>query len=103
MPTKECLAQGYILVPTQLKLLVLFSFLKKHRRRKKIVVFLSTVAVTKFFVELFNYIDVPVHGLHGAMTQCERTKTFNAFMGSSTGVLLATNVAARGLDIPRLD
>ena len=67
------------------------------------MVFLSTVKVTQFFVSLLNYIDLKVHGLFGAMSQSERTKTFDAFIASSSGVLLATNVAARGLDIPNID
>lgn len=103
VPTRECLVQGYVMVEMNRKFLVLFTFLKKHYRKKKVMVFFSTVAVTQYFVELLNYIDVPVFGLCGAMTQKERTHTFNEFMHSANGVMLATNVAARGLDIPNID
>eukprot|EP01083_Nonionella_stella_P097323 273538_1 len=103
VPTRECLEQGYIVVDTHRKLLLLFSFIKKHCASKKIMVFFSTVAVTRYFVSLLNYVDIGVHGLFGAMSQSERSKTFNAFIESSNGVLLATNVAARGLDIPNID
>jgi len=102
-PTLPCLVQGYITVPLQRKFLLLFSFLKKHGGDKKIMVFFSTVNVTKYYVQLLNYIDVKVYGLYGAMSQSERTKTFDAFIGAKRGVLLATNVAARGLDIPEID
>eukprot|EP00483_Globobulimina_turgida_P007417 UN07431 len=37
------------------------------------------------------------------MSQSERSRTFNSFIASKNGVLLATNVAARGLDIPNID
>ncbi|CAA9434713.1 MAG: DEAD-box ATP-dependent RNA helicase DeaD (CshA) [uncultured Rubrobacteraceae bacterium] len=38
--------------------------------------------------------------LHGGKTQAQRTKTLAAFVGGRTSILIATNVAARGLDIP---
>lgn len=38
--------------------------------------------------------------LHGGKTQAQRTKTLAAFAGGKTRILVATNVAARGLDIP---
>ncbi|CAD2215352.1 DEAD/DEAH box helicase/Type III restriction enzyme, res subunit/Helicase conserved C-terminal domain/Domain of unknown function (DUF4217), putative [Angomonas deanei] len=57
-----------------------------------------------------GFIDVNVFKLHGNMTQTDRASVFNAFKhGSNThlptnkGVLLCTDVAARGLDMPRID
>ncbi|MBA2441708.1 MAG: DEAD/DEAH box helicase [Rubrobacter sp.] len=38
--------------------------------------------------------------LHGGKTQSQRDKTLAAFAGGRTRILVATNVAARGLDIP---
>ncbi len=38
--------------------------------------------------------------LHGGKTQGQRDKTLAAFVGGRTRILVATNVAARGLDIP---
>ncbi len=40
--------------------------------------------------------------LHGGKTQAQRTKTLAAFVGGQTRILVATNVAARGLDIPNV-
>jgi ATP-dependent RNA helicase DeaD len=40
--------------------------------------------------------------LHGGKTQAQRGKTLAAFIGGRTRILVATNVAARGLDIPNV-
>jgi len=41
-----------------------------------------------------------VAGLHGGMRQSERERVMAAFKSGTIDVLVATNVAARGLDIP---
>jgi ATP-dependent RNA helicase DeaD len=41
-----------------------------------------------------------VAGLHGGMRQAERDRVMAAFKAGDIDVLIATNVAARGLDIP---
>ncbi|KAI7871674.1 P-loop containing nucleoside triphosphate hydrolase protein [Spinellus fusiger] len=50
-----------------------------------------------------NYIDVPVLELHGRQKQQKRTTTFFEFCNTEKGILLCTDVAARGLDIPAVD
>uniref|UniRef100_M4C4J8 ATP-dependent RNA helicase n=1 Tax=Hyaloperonospora arabidopsidis (strain Emoy2) TaxID=559515 RepID=M4C4J8_HYAAE len=42
----------------------------------------------------------PVFRLHGNIPQQERVTTFKSFCSSSSGVLLCTDVAARGLNLP---
>ncbi|XP_047493925.1 probable ATP-dependent RNA helicase DDX31 [Penaeus chinensis] len=40
--------------------------------------------------------------LHGSMTQQERSAVFKSFREASAGVLMCTDVASRGLDLPRV-
>ncbi|KAI9245234.1 P-loop containing nucleoside triphosphate hydrolase protein, partial [Phascolomyces articulosus] len=47
--------------------------------------------------------DMPIYKLHGDMDQKSRTKSYQLFSKSSSGVLLCTDVAARGLDMPDVD
>ncbi|XP_054725567.1 probable ATP-dependent RNA helicase pitchoune isoform X1 [Anastrepha obliqua] len=100
--TVSGLEQGYIVCPSAKRLLVLFTFLKKNRR-KKVMVFFSSCMSVKYHHELFNYIDLPVTSIHGKQKQTKRTTTFFQFCNASEGILLCTDVAARGLDIPQVD
>lgn len=100
--TAEGLEQGYVVVPPEVRLRLLYTFLKKNRK-KKVMVFFSSCSSVKFHSELLNYIDVPVKEIHGRQKQQKRTATFFEFSKASAGALLCTDVAARGLDIPAVD
>lgn len=100
--TVDGLEQGYVICPSEKRNLLLFTFLKKNRK-KKIMVFFSSCMAVKYFNELFNYIDLPVMCIHGKQKQQKRTTTFYQFCNASEGILLCTDVAARGLDIPSVD
>ncbi|KAL1196460.1 DEAD-box ATP-dependent RNA helicase 27 [Cardamine amara subsp. amara] len=101
--TNEGLEQGYIVVPSAKRLLFLLTFLKKFQGKKKIMVFFSTVKSTKFHTELCRYISIDCLEIRGGIDQSKRTATFFQFIKAETGILLCTNVAARGLDIPHVD
>lgn len=132
--------QGYVVCPSEKRFLLLFTFLKKNRK-KKLMVFFSSCMSVKFHYELLNYIDLPVMAIHvrrvtrlvaslssysvaassctkpavvkhvsshrcvsqGKQKQTKRTTTFFQFCNADSGILLCTDVAARGLDIPEVD
>ncbi|KAJ3137606.1 ATP-dependent RNA helicase [Geranomyces variabilis] len=100
--TAEGLEQGYVVCPSENRFLLLFTFLKKNLK-KKVIVFLSSCNSVKYHAELLNYIDIPVLDLHGRQKQQKRTTTFFEFVNAESGILLCTDVAARGLDIPAVD
>lgn len=62
-----------------------------------------TKCAPQFFDELLNYIDIPVLSIHGKQKQTKRTATFFEFCNAEKGILVCTDVAARGLDIPAVD
>uniref|UniRef100_A0A8C3AJU6 ATP-dependent RNA helicase n=1 Tax=Cyclopterus lumpus TaxID=8103 RepID=A0A8C3AJU6_CYCLU len=100
--TVDGLEQGYVVCPSEKRFLLLFTFLKKNRKKKLMVFFASCMSV-KFHYELLNYIDLPVMAIHGKQKQTKRTTTFFQFCNADSGILLCTDVAARGLDIPEVD
>lgn len=61
--TVEGLDQGYVIAPSDKRFLLLFTFLRKNRK-KKVMVFFSSCLSVKFHNELLNYIDLPVMCIH---------------------------------------
>ncbi|ODV85918.1 hypothetical protein CANARDRAFT_197471 [[Candida] arabinofermentans NRRL YB-2248] len=100
--TVDNLEQGYVVCDSDKRFLLLFSFLKRNQK-KKVIVFLSSCNCVKYYAELLNYIDLPVLDLHGKQKQQKRTNTFFEFCNAKQGILICTDVAARGLDIPEVD
>ncbi|KAK7066280.1 ATP-dependent RNA helicase ddx18 [Halocaridina rubra] len=102
LATVEGLEQAYLVCPAEKRFLVLYTFLKKNRK-KKVMVFFSSCMAVKFYNELLNYIDLPVMCIHGKQKQVKRTNSFYQFCNAESGILLCTDVAARGWDIPAVD
>ncbi|KAL7123371.1 hypothetical protein ACP275_01G101400 [Erythranthe tilingii] len=100
--TNEGLQQGYCVIPTAKRFIVLLSFLKKNPS-KKVMVFFSTCNSVKFHWELLRNTGVTCHFIYGKQKQQQRTSTFFEYCKADEGILLCTDVAARGLDIPAVD
>ena len=96
--TVEGLEQGYVICEPDKRFLLLFSFLRRMQK-KKTVVFCASCNTVKYYAELLNYIDLPALELHGKQKQQKRTNTFYEFMNAKSGILICTDVAARGLDV----
>lgn len=52
------------------------------------------------FLERNQY---PVTGIHGSMTQTQRDKVMKEFRSGKSTIMVATNLASRGLDIPSVN
>lgn len=100
--TNDGLQQGYCVIPSAKRLLLLYSFLKRNLS-KKVMVFFSSCNSVKFHSELLRYIQIDCFDIHGKQKQTKRTTTFFDFCKVEKGILLCTDVAARGLDIPAVD
>lgn len=54
-------------------------------------------------VEQNAFVDMAVFHLHGNMSQADRSSVYRRFCATKGGLLLSTDVAARGLDLPAVD
>ncbi|KAL3650313.1 DEAD-box ATP-dependent RNA helicase 18 [Castilleja foliolosa] len=84
----------------------LIDLLVKNRT-KKIIVYFMTCACVDYWGAVLPLLS-PLKGfslfpLHGKMKQPAREKALASFTSVSSGILLCTDVAARGLDIPGVD
>uniref|UniRef100_A0A8C2UFX7 ATP-dependent RNA helicase n=1 Tax=Coturnix japonica TaxID=93934 RepID=A0A8C2UFX7_COTJA len=70
--TVDGLEQGYVVCPSEKRFLLLFTFLKKNRK-KKLMVFFSSCMSVKYHYELLNYIDLPVLAIHEYIHRVGRT------------------------------
>lgn len=86
-------------MPSAKRFILLYSFLKRNLS-KKVMVFFSSCNSVKFHADLLRYIKVDCMDIHGKQKQQKRTSTFFTFNKAESGILLCTDVAARGLDIP---
>ncbi|CAL0305021.1 unnamed protein product [Lupinus luteus] len=100
--TNEGLQQGYVVVPCAKRFVVLYSFLRRYLS-KKVMVFFSSCNSVKFHADLLKCTGLDCLNIHGKQNQHARTTTFFNFCKSEKGILLCTDVAARGLDIPDVD
>ncbi|XP_066466651.1 ATP-dependent DNA helicase DDX31 isoform X2 [Tiliqua scincoides] len=119
----DTLQQYFLVVPNKLKLVTLGAFILekgKFEKRNKMVVFFSSCEQVEFHYGLFQKVlggepkaedltclsrspsPLTFLRLHGDMKQEERTTVFQDFLQLKTGILLCTDVAARGLDLPQV-
>lgn len=79
----------------------LYSFLLHYPGRT--LIFVNAIAALKKLQLLLSALRLPTFALHAQMQQRQRVKHLERFRATENGVLVATDVAARGLDIPAVD
>lgn len=83
------------------KLQTLVEFLK-YQRKARGMVFCRTKEATKKLTKQLQERKIATDSIHGDLLQKERTKVMRAFKNKNLQILIATDVAARGLDIEAL-
>ncbi|KAJ7805747.1 P-loop containing nucleoside triphosphate hydrolase protein [Mycena olivaceomarginata] len=98
------LEHHYLSCTLDQKLSILWGFIKTHLQSKTLV-FLSSCKQVRFVFETFckMHPGVPLLQIHGKLKQTARLAMYTKFTQAAHAVLFATDVAARGLDFPRVD
>ena len=71
--------------------------------RKRCLVFCATRHTVDLLVPVLNHAGLLASGVHGSMDQQQRTSALEGLKSRDIEVLVVTDVAARGLDVPLLD
>ncbi|KAJ2995756.1 ATP-dependent RNA helicase [Globomyces sp. JEL0801] len=69
----------------------------------KTIVFVNSIDAIRRLVPLFSQLKENVFGIHAEMQQKQRLKNLERFTDAEDAVLIASDVASRGLDIPNVD
>ncbi|XP_071796914.1 probable ATP-dependent RNA helicase DDX47 [Asterias amurensis] len=100
--TVEKLQQFYVFIPAKYKDCYLVYILNELAGNN-FMVFCSTCNNTQRVAVMLRNLGMTAIPLHGQMSQSKRLGTLNKFKGKSRSILIATDVASRGLDIPHVD
>jgi len=83
--------------------LTVLRLLLQQYQPESAVVFCNTKIETQEVADELSFFGFSVMALHGDMEQRDRDQTLVRFVNKSISILVATDVAARGLDIESLD
>lgn len=100
--TVSTLLQSYLFLPHKHKDIYLVYLLNEFVGQSTII-FTRTVHETQRISFLLRSLGFGAIPLHGQLTQSARLGALGKFRSRSRDILVATDVAARGLDIPSVD
>uniref|UniRef100_A0A1D1XUE2 DEAD-box ATP-dependent RNA helicase 13 n=1 Tax=Anthurium amnicola TaxID=1678845 RepID=A0A1D1XUE2_9ARAE len=95
----EKLEESFIECNEENKEAYLYYILSVHGQGRTIV-FCTSISALRRISSILRILDITVLSLHAQMQQRARLKAIDRFRENANGVLVATDVAARGLDIP---
>ncbi|GAA5855453.1 hypothetical protein JCM8547_007836 [Rhodosporidiobolus lusitaniae] len=112
------LQNGYVVCTTAERTATLFrilhqeAFSSEEEGARKFIIYFSTCAGVDYFYKILSALPslavagFSLHSLHGQQAPNRRSSTYASFTSlppTTPGVLLCTDVAARGLDLPDVD
>ena len=100
--TVKSLVQQYLFIPARYKE-VYFTYLLSELTGQTVIAFLGTCASVQRLTLMLKNLGFQAVCLHGQMSQAKRLAALNRFKSGGAPILLATDVASRGLDIPSVD
>ncbi len=75
----------------------------KDNPESKLIVFGRTRVRAERVVKAMKRVNIIAHAIHGDKEQDERTNVMEKFRAGEYSILIATDVSARGIDIPDVD
>jgi ATP-dependent RNA helicase DDX47/RRP3 len=100
--TVSTLVQNYVLVPFKHKQTYLSAILH-HLSSYSGIIFVDTCLNAQKMATMLRHLGFQSVCLHGQMNQTQRLHSLNSFKSGTKSLLVATDVASRGLDIPQVD
>ncbi len=100
--TTEGIEQSYIDVPHDRKKDALIAILRFHDP-KRAIIFCNTKKMVDELTDLLLSQHISADSIHSDIKQSQRTAVMHNFKQGRTTILLATDIAARGIDVSDID
>ncbi|KAF2092196.1 ATP-dependent RNA helicase-like protein dbp8 [Saccharata proteae CBS 121410] len=98
------LQQKYMQVPVTHREAFLHTFLQTPANESKsIIIFVNRTTTAQLLEQMLRLLDHKVTSLHSGLPQSKRISNLSRFRAKASRILVATDVAARGLDIPAVE
>jgi ATP-dependent RNA helicase DeaD len=97
----EGIEQSFLVIKDREKQKYLTKFIKENRKGQTIV-FCSTKIRTRNVARELQKAKFHVVAIEGDMSQNKREYSMTKFRKNNVDILVATDVAARGIDVPRV-
>jgi ATP-dependent RNA helicase DeaD len=95
----DTIEQSYLVIPEKDKFKHLCNFIKR-RDKKQTIVFAATKQRTQRLIGELKQEGFKAISIHGDLSQRERDNAMYRFKKGSDDILVATDIAARGIDVP---
>mmetsp|Transcript_10150 Transcript_10150/g.19104 ORF Transcript_10150/g.19104 Transcript_10150/m.19104 type:complete len:490 (+) Transcript_10150:158-1627(+) len=101
----DSIKDQYVFVPEKVKEVYLFYILKQFEELKvrSAIIFVKSCEGCHDLSYLLDELDIVAVALHSKQKQKQRMSSLNKFKSGVCPILVATDVASRGLDIPTVD
>jgi len=96
----ETIDQSYLIIEEREKFKHLCNFIKNREKGQQTIVFVATKQRTQRIADELNKQGFRVITIHGDLSQRQRDYSMNRFKNGSEDILVATDIAARGIDVP---
>lgn len=101
-PVSKNVSHAVMFVEMDDKRFFLENFIKDHPQ-SKLIVFVRTRVRAERVEKAMGRVGIASCNLHGGKEQEDRTRTMNQFKAGAFNILIATDVSARGIDVPNVD
>ncbi|KAL4625049.1 putative ATP-dependent RNA helicase DDX43 [Arapaima gigas] len=91
--------QSVLVVHEEEKKSYLFEFVRNMEPKDKVLVFVGRKIIVDDLSSDLSLQGVPVQSLHGDREQCDREEALQDFRDGRVRILIATDLASRGLDV----
>lgn len=93
----------YLIIPEHVKEAYIYQILTSDSYQTvNAIVFVNRTSTAEILRRVLRELGVRVTSLHSQMPQQERTNSLHRFKANAARILIATDVASRGLDIPNV-